>query len=739
MALDKDYSISTFLKESLIKEAPIAVATFTSDLVVMNHSNAFKKEFNIQMPIISGLHICEVLPEIPPTLLKHLEDGLKGIAGESEGERFDSKKTAHQWYKWKVNPWRTQTNEIGGVILIIEDISIKKREEELMLSALRVARIGGWELDLIANKIYWTNITREIHEAPSDFEPDLTAGINFYKEGYSRDTISRLVNETISNGTPWDVELQLVTFSGKEIWVRAKGEGQMKKGKCVRLFGTFQDIDQAKKIDLAYKKTSERLNIAKNAANIGIWEYHIEENSLVWDQTMYELYGIKAADFSGVYPAWKSSVHPEDQDRCQREINEAISGKNNFNTSFRVIWPNGEIRHIRAASILQKNEENGANIIVGTNWDITELIRAKLSLERSEESFKGAFQNSAVGMAIVGLDGKWIDVNDTICTSLGYSKKKLLSLSFQDITHPQDLRNDLDLLNDVISGVRNSYTMEKKYFHAKGHIVHVILTVTGVKDIEGNLLHFISQIVDITSRINAEDRLKKILDITNTQNKSLLNFAHIVSHNLRSHSSNLSMLSNFLLSEEDPEEKNIIEKLIRDSSKSLNETVVHLNEVVQVKTAKLESLESVSLEKVLIQVKDSINGLLDKHKVVCEMDVPKTLKVRAVNAYLESILLNLFTNSIKYRHPDRGLIIKIKTVVKDQYKVLEFTDNGLGIDLKKHKNKIFGMYKTFHKHPEAKGIGLFITKNQIEAMNGKIEVESSVNEGTTFRVYFQKV
>ncbi len=736
--MKKNFNLQTFVKESLIKDDPMAVVTLTKDLVIINHSNAFINEFDIKKQDLKGEKLLEVLTELPKEIVKYLNEGLQGKASSNQGERFNLNKNIHHWYKWKINPWRKNEEEIGGVILVIEDITNEKREAELLLSALRVARIGGWELDLLKNKIYWTDITREIHEVPKGFEPDLASGINFYKEGYSRDTISRLVNDTMKTGKPWDVELQLVTHTNKEIWVRAKGEAQIINGECIRLFGTFQDIDHAKKIDLAYKKTSERLNIAKNAANIGIWEYHIEENSLVWDQTMYELYGIKASDFSGVYPAWKSSVHPEDQERCQREINEAINGKNNFNTSFRVVWPNGEIRHIRAASILQKNEENGSDIMVGTNWDITELIRAKMSLERSEESFKGAFQNSAVGMAIVGLDGKWIDVNDTICNSLGYSKKKLLSLSFQDITHPSDLHTDLNLLKEVIAGKRDTYTMEKKYFHAKGHVVHVILTVTGVKDINGNLLHFISQIVDISSRIIAEDRLKKILEITNNQNKSLLNFAHIVSHNLRSHSSNLSMLSNFLITEEDPKEKIIIEKLIRDSSKSLNETVIHLNEVVQVKTANLENLESIPLQEALFQVKNSINGLIEKHAVHCELEVPTTLKVKAVSAYLESIILNLFTNSIKYKHPDRDPVIKVKGYVEGDYKVLSFSDNGIGIDLKKHQNKIFGMYKTFHDHPDAKGIGLFITKNQIEAMGGKIEVESEVNQGSTFKVYFKK-
>jgi len=101
--------------------------------------------------------------------------------------------------------------------------------------------------------------------------------------------------------------------------------------------------------------------------------------------------------------------------------------------------------------------------------------------------------------------------------------------------------------------------------------------------------------------------------------------------------------------------------------------------------------------------------------------------------------VNLFTNSIKYSSPKRSLALKITAVQKDDHTLVTFSDNGQGIDLKRHGNAIFGMYKTFHKHKDAKGIGLFITKNQIESMNGKIEVDSQVNKGTNFRLYFEAI
>ena len=101
--------------------------------------------------------------------------------------------------------------------------------------------------------------------------------------------------------------------------------------------------------------------------------------------------------------------------------------------------------------------------------------------------------------------------------------------------------------------------------------------------------------------------------------------------------------------------------------------------------------------------------------------------------------MNFLTNAIKYRSPKRNPVIKLKTVSEDGYTILSIQDNGLGIDLEKYGDKLFGMYKTFHDSKDSRGIGLYITKNQIEAMNGKVSVESKVGHGTTFKIYFKSL
>ncbi len=158
---------------------------------------------------------------------------------------------------WSVN-W---DEKLKLMFCVAKDVTEKKNLEDLLEKSNRLARIGNWEVDLVNNTIYWSDITKQIHEVSSDFVPDLATGINFYKAGSSRETISNSINEAIENTTPFDWELQIVTAKGNERWIRAIGEAECIDGKCIRLFGSFQDIDARKKAEIETLKAYEEKNI----------------------------------------------------------------------------------------------------------------------------------------------------------------------------------------------------------------------------------------------------------------------------------------------------------------------------------------------------------------------------------------------------------------------------------------------------------------------------------------------
>lgn len=140
-----------------------------------------------------------------------------------------------------------------------------KRTKEMLEQTNKVARIGAWEMDMDNSKIYWSSITREIHEVEDDFEPDLTNGLSFYKEGDSQRRIEEAIAAATTTGQPWDLELQLMTTKGKEVWIRAIGNAEFEDGKCRRLYGTFQDVDERVKIILALKEANIRAEKASKA------------------------------------------------------------------------------------------------------------------------------------------------------------------------------------------------------------------------------------------------------------------------------------------------------------------------------------------------------------------------------------------------------------------------------------------------------------------------------------------
>ncbi|WP_071340585.1 PAS domain-containing sensor histidine kinase [Maribacter sp. 1_2014MBL_MicDiv] len=723
--------MKTLAVDFLVKESPNAIAIVDTKLNYISYSNQWLSDFSLHESNLTNKHIFEVTLETPQSFKAALKNALKGEENINEEERFVLPNGEIKWLKWKILPIENDVGKIDCVVIFLDDITIYKKEIELLHKAEEVARIGCWELDLKTSMVYWTKATKDIHEVSEDFEPNLEDGINFYKKGIHRENITNLVSTAIAEGKSFDTELIIVTATGKEVWVCAKGEVEMLNGKAVKLVGTFQDIDERKKMQLAHEEITERLKITTETAQIGIWDYDLVNNELTWDKEMYRIFDVNESEFSGVFEAWSNTIHLDDKKRILIATQKAIEGTKDFDEEFRIKLNDGSLRYIKGLSKTIKDINGKPIKMTGANWDISELRSAELKLARSTKSFSETFEHSAIGMALVNPDLRWLKINKSLSYSLGYSESELLKMKATDMTHPEDLTDSQQFKTKVFNGSNKNLHLQKRYFHKNGNIVHAIIGVTPVFDYDDKPSHAIVQFLDITKRIESQKKLEGLVEVTKSQNESLTNFAHIVSHNLRSHSTNMTMLTKFLNEEEDEDERKNLNRMITSATESLSETIAHLNDVVQVKTGALEKLQSISVLNTINQITKSINGILEEQSAILKIDVSKTQFVSAVPAYLESIFLNVLTNALKYRSAERTPVIEIKSRTKKDKVLITFTDNGQGIDLNRHGDKIFGMYKTFHKHKDAKGIGLFITKNQIESMNGTINIESVVDKGTT--------
>ncbi|PIB32634.1 hypothetical protein BFP78_11475 [Gaetbulibacter sp. 5U11] len=354
-----------------------------------------------------------------------------------------------------------------------------------------------------------------------------------------------------------------------------------------------------------------------------------------------------------------------------------------------------------------------------------------------EKEFKSLFDYSLTGMAKVSLTGEWLKVNNSICRMLGYTKADLLKLSFRDITHPKDLNIGNKELALILSGRMDNFKVNKRYIHKNGKVIYCIVSATIVRDSNGHPQHFIANINDISEIEINKNKISDLLAISSKQNDRLLNFARIVSHNLRSHGGNLEMLLN-LKKEDYPENTNDeYFPLMEEAIGNLNETIDNLNEVALYNSLEAEDLEELNLLQFTNNAISNIAAYTISHNVDIQILIKDDINVKGFPAYLDSILINFLTNSIKYKRPDVDPVIKLNANQTSEHTTLTISDNGQGINLEKHKDKLFGMYNVFHKHEDSRGLGLFIVKNQIDALGGKIEVESSVGKGTTFTIYFK--
>lgn len=355
-----------------------------------------------------------------------------------------------------------------------------------------------------------------------------------------------------------------------------------------------------------------------------------------------------------------------------------------------------------------------------------------------QELFENIFNNAPNGIAIVGLDFSWVKVNQSLMNLLGFSEEEFYAMTFPDITHKDDLDADMEQLGQLLRGEIESYQIEKRYFHKKGGIIWVLLSVSLQPQEDGMPLYFISQIVDITKRKEMLWEMNAITDIVRTQNERLTDFAHIATHDIRSHLGNLSFITGFMEEEIKGIEKDGNFKMLKEALIQLETTLAHLNEVRKEEFSAQGHLKALNLNAFIVSVIYNINAIAKYEHCEIINEIDPNIQVLAVPVYLESVVLNLLTNAIRYSSNKRDSYIQLRTVIYDGYVILEVIDNGLGIDLEKHGYKLFQLEQTFHQHKDSRGVGLFITKNHIEHMGGKIEVESRVDEGSTFRVFLQE-
>lgn len=433
-------------------------------------------------------------------------------------------------------------------------------------------------------------------------------------------------------------------------------------------------------------------------------------------------------------------VHIDDRQLFQTTVRESKRKLERWDYSFRVILPQKGLKWLKGYGIPERLSD-GSILWVGTITDITEKKNLESDLLENRERLRLAIKSSRDGIWDWDVKSNKTFYSKASLDMLGFHESELVAHAdaWSKRVHPDDLKAYYEDIEKHFKGETEYYVNEHRVKHRDGHYIWILDRGKLIaRDKAGNPTRVIGTHSDITEIKKSQQEAIKMLNVASEQNNRLTNFAHIVSHNLKSHASNFESLFTLLEATEDIDEKFEIVGYLKKVSDGLIETISHLSEVITVQTNIKSELQELNLYNYIEKSCNILRGDINQYEATINNRVPQEVTVHYNPAYLESALLNLLTNALKYRREDTKLIVDLELFKKKDQYILTISDNGKGLDLDKFGDRLFGMYNTFHGNADAKGIGLFITKNQIEAMGGTISVTGGKNQGLTFKIVFDE-
>ncbi len=398
-------------------------------------------------------------------------------------------------------------------LFIAEDITERKKTEQALAKseahlqkAQEIAHAGSWDQDLINGELIWSDETYRIFGIPSKTPLDYETFLNCILPE-DRDYVIKKRQAALA-GAPYDIEFR-ICVGGVVKWVREKAEITFDQAdRATRTIGVIIDISERKKIEQALQASEQNLREAQAIAHVGHWEWDIPNDKIYWSDEVYRIYGLDPGTELN-YDTLMATIHPDDRDNHNEMTAAWIKNRGGDPYEYRIIRPDGSIRYVNGAGRVECDKAGEPTRFIGTVQDITSLKLTEINLRESEARFRATFEQAAVGIAHVALDGGFLRVNQKFCEIVGYDLDEMLKLTFQDITHPDDLDADLAYVRKLLAGQIPTYSMEKRYFKKGGNITWINLTGSLVHTLTGDPDYFIAVVDEITERKVVQQALRE--------------------------------------------------------------------------------------------------------------------------------------------------------------------------------------------------------------------------------------
>ena len=509
-----------------------------------------------------------------------------------------------------------------------------------------------------------------------------------------------------------------------------------------RLVISHFDITERKRQEDEIRRSETRMLEAQRIAHIGSWELDLRTNTLVGSEESYRIFELDPNGPETFYNNFLDMVHPEDREEVNQAFMNSVQNHSVYDIVHRLLFKDGRVKYIREQCETFYDTDGSPLRSVGTCQDITREKESEILLENRRIQYESVVENISDGLFIDDIDGKVAFANTRFLDMIGISRDDLKSFVFDDYVAPEykDIirqRHKQRMQGEEVSSIFEYVALRKdgsrRWFEAR-----VTKIMRGSKIIGTQ-----SAIRDVTEAKESIDRLKaseaektNLLHELNQRYNELMQFNYIVSHNLRAPIANIIGLADmFNMDDIDEAEKKQVIAHIQFSINKIDELINDLNIILAARSDINSKKEKVDFAEIILRVENTLQKQIKEAHARIEVQIaPDAAEIFSIKSYIKSILYNLVNNAIKYRSAGKDPLIEIGISKANEQIEIRVQDNGIGIDLVKYGHDIFGLYKRFHPSFEGKGLGLNMTKVQVELLGGSIQIASQPGEGTLFTI-----
>ena len=635
-------------------------------------------------------------------------------------------------------PIRDEKGAITGVVLVFRDQTDERAAQRLLQESERRYRTLAESLP----HLVWTCRA----DGPCDYLSPLWVAYTGISEadqlGYrwleqlhpdDRERVMAEWSEVAPRGNVFDIEFRIRRKDGEHRWFKTRAiPFRDSEGRVVKWFGSNTDIDDYKQAEQALKDARDRLEEAQRVARAGSWKWNTAKDEITGSAEFYRLFDV-APEGLARFSQFTDRLHPDDRERVQRDVAEALKQDRPYDTDYRVQLTNGGWRDINARGQLLADAEGKTASLVGTCLDITERKQAERALRASEAQYRTVVDNIPQKVFVKGRDFRWVSVNLLFAHDLGKKPEEIVGKNDYDL-FPKDLADKYraDDKRIMETGATDEYDEE---YVEKGELRIVHTIKTPVRDEAGTITGVLGVFWDVTERRRAEEALRTSNEALLRSNQELEQFAYVASHDLQEP---LRMVSSYtqLLAQR------YNDKLDQDAMDFIGYAVDGANRMQRLieDLLKYSRVATRGQPPTLLDTHDALGeavrnlqaAIQETGALVTNDDLPRVL---GDQIQIVQIFQNLVANGIKFHKPGEPPRVHVsaeRNVEQPSFWTFKVADNGIGIE-PRHFARLFVIFQRLNGKQEypGTGIGLALCKRIVERHGGKIWIESKAGKGTT--------